>query len=192
MTRPGRGPSDLPPVSGSVRNMSPWGAHRTPCSRRANIWPRPWAMASADLSSPRGRTQYPYAPLEPEPQSGSPPVCSAHVHCKYWTPCRAPNTPARIPCHAANPAGRACTLHLPVLCRPLLDRPIKPVNSPALVGTNSRMGISDANDRQPLGPFRPPPRTRTRGCSYGWRVLARSSRDCSVVLVGAWRPNWFF
>ena len=37
-------------------------------------------MASADLSSPRGRTQYPYALLEPWLRSGPPPVSSARVH----------------------------------------------------------------------------------------------------------------
>ena len=37
-------------------------------------------LASADLSSPRGYTPYPYARLEPWPRSGPPPVSSAHMH----------------------------------------------------------------------------------------------------------------
>ena len=70
------------------------GAHRMPCARRANIWSSPRVMASADLSSLRGRTQYPYALREPWPQSGPTPVSSARMHTNIG--CRAAsreNTP---------------------------------------------------------------------------------------------------
>ena len=46
----------------------------------ANIWSSPRVMASADLSGPRGRTQYPYARLKLWPRSGPPLVSSARVH----------------------------------------------------------------------------------------------------------------
>ena len=43
-------------------------------------------MASADLSSPRGRTQYPYALLKPWPRSGPPPMRSARMHANIGCP----------------------------------------------------------------------------------------------------------
>ena len=69
-----------------------WGAHRTPCARRARavrVLGPARVMASAGLSSPRGHTQYPCARLEPWPRSGPPPAVPVRM-CKYWTPCGAP------------------------------------------------------------------------------------------------------
>ena len=40
------------------------------CARAVRIFGPAGVMALADLSSPRGRTQYPYALLEPWPRSG--------------------------------------------------------------------------------------------------------------------------
>ena len=68
-------------------------------------------MASADLSSPRGRTQYPYALLKPWHQGGPPPVSIAHMHANIGrraarranTP---PNTQSRLAVwHVAGEAG---------------------------------------------------------------------------------------
>ena len=70
------------------------GAHQTPCARRANVWPSPRVMASAELPSPRGRTQCPYALLKPWPWSGPPPVSSARMHANIGRrAARRANTP---------------------------------------------------------------------------------------------------
>ena len=72
------------------------GAHRTPCARRAHavrILGPARVMTSADLSSPRGRTRYLYAPLKPWPRSGPPPVSSAHMHANIGR--RAARSPFR-------------------------------------------------------------------------------------------------
>ena len=100
---------------------------RAPCE---HIGP---AMASADLSSPRGRTRYPSALLEPWPRSGPPRVSSARTHtrisdavrapCEYppftvWEVLRA--DPTLQPCPAADAGGCAVrglpTLHSRTHC----------------------------------------------------------------------------
>ena len=66
------------------------GSHRGRIARRISCPAQ--VMAWADLSSPRGRTQYPYALLEPWPRSGPPPVSSARMHASIGCRARAVRT----------------------------------------------------------------------------------------------------
>ena len=66
-------------------------------------------MASADLSSPRGRTQYPYALLEPWPR-GPPPVNSARMHASIGRRACAMQIPPLTHCRTLPPSVDAKSL----------------------------------------------------------------------------------